>query len=330
MNAFITAVVNNTGDANITSLIQEVVNISSSLDNTARNNDITSYTYTNTAKLNPIKLNRDIAAIMTPVAIASYTSANNFRYISNTLLSIKSTYNNLVTIDTSVKQIFTDALNSLNHIITLVNPILINTSKAYANSINIRGYNRMFGELQKKTDLEKSLLSHSNDILRIYDLVTSSKTLALTTISTDPNSTQRLLWLVNSITEEAQRQFDNAQSISLGLIDKTTNPVTADIIEYQTTYSTTTAISMANEISRLARQSNASPYTPPIDKPIPFRARIRARFPLISKNRPENFLYRKPGEEFNLSSINTPTESLIRIAKETQEIKDNSILLSKN
>jgi len=330
IHAFLSAIVNMTGDTAITNLIQETVNISNGLDTTARINDTTAYNYANTAKLNPIQMNIDIASIMTPVSLASDTSASNFRYISNTLESIKRTYNNLVAIDSSVQQIFTNALKSLLNIHILVDPVLKNSSRFLANSINTKTYNRVIGELKRATDLESSSLAYAKDITTIYNLIVSAKQTASTTISTNPISTQTLLWSVNSITDEAQTQYNTAENIALLLNTKATTLVTPDIIEFQTNYSTNAAKSIANDISRLTRQSSLLPSLSAITTPPKFKADIRVRMPLISRNRPENSLYRKPGVQFNLSSINTLSESRIQITKETQQIKDNSILLSKN
>jgi hypothetical protein len=307
-------------------LIQQTEDFSSSLDTAARENDLTAYNYATRAKLNPMYMNTLASSIMTPVALASDLSASNSRNISNTLVSIKTAYDNLVTIDDSIKEALLNTLNLLNHIYLLVNPVITNTSEYLATTINTKAYKIIMSELNKITDIETSSFKYIKDITTIYDRIIYSEQLAINTESTDINLINKLLWSVNSIKDEAQTQYNAYENKSLLLNTTSKNIINANTIESQTTYSTTAAKLMENAKSRLMRQSSNLPKRHDIPY-TSYKAGIRAKLPLNSTNRPENSFYRTPGEEFNLKSINTVSESLIQITKETQEIKDTSSVL---
>jgi hypothetical protein len=312
-----------TEDINVTQLIQDTMLFSTNLDTVARENNTTAYDYAVIAKSNPINIYKNASITMTQVALASDITASNYRNILNTIVSIKTTYDNLVSIDDSVKEIFTDSINSLLHIHLLVDPIIKNSSEGDARLLNRKIFNQVQGELNRINDIETKSFTYSKDIRRIYDFIISAEEVAINTIATNPVSTEKLLRFVNSITDEAEKQYNNAKDNAIILNTTASNLVTVNSIDAQTKYSINTASSMLNAASRKLRESNST-IRPPLKNTTTYKADIRVKSPILSinrpENRPENYIYKIP-EEKKENTIRTLLDSKLRITKESDKIK---------
>jgi hypothetical protein len=257
----------------------------------------------------------------TRVALDADISAENARFVSNALVSLKNIYSDAPVLFHTIPTVVTQSISILNSILDSVNKVTSNSSAHSAVKITKRSYNTIHGILSRCESDEVVALNEASDAKSVLDLIIRAQSIWLTAV--DLPSTQLAHWAINAAKGRAEEVSAQLRDRAYSLNRTAHTLVTPANIAVQTYSANSLGALNNNVISRMNRLSKNVPLDPPpAYKSYQADSQVKTFVPPHSKL--DELLYKNKLYPLRLDSLTTILATKVKVAEDVQEIKDAS------
>ena len=254
------------------------------------------------------------------VANAADISASNSRIVSNSLVSLRTSFTSNITPEPIVMASANSSLKMLNEMMAAVNKVTSNTSAHTGVAVSIRSSNTVNGLLSQITVKELESTAAASDAASVLELLEKARTQATVP---DVDITLKLLWSVNAAKGRAEEVSERAKEHALILSRTAHNLVTPQAIAVQTASANRAGALNNNRLSQLDRNSRNVPVDPPAAYKS-FNADIRAKTFQPIRPTLDELVLKNRLAPLRLDSLRTVTATKIKVAQDVQHINDIS------